>query len=312
MTNQEVLLELNKQLDLGHEVGIFVCKYEGGRSYEIIINGKGQSPVCQISYDNYLFLTRNNYLLYGVMTKVGSHWYYEFNEETRNGFTLHKLYKYEDFLFLLNKKFYIVPRGMKKVYYHDELEQKDIQTPIINDEGEEIGYTTKYDYDFTKIKEHATVYDIEKLFINYMYRKNPLYMKTYCTSYADVGCYGGRREVLTQNCDYYVEQSNGEIIEVAHKYKDFDLLTIDGLERYKINDVFDHVDTSLGNLGSNYYSEEEHKKRQDSIKNDPRNFFVSFGISISGGSMFSLGTPYYRVDYLRKYNRKPFEEYNNE
>jgi len=316
MNNEEVLSILNSELNKGNEVGIFVCKGDGGRSYDIIINGDGQNPIASIDQDNFYYLSRNNYLLYRATTKVGSHWYYGFTKETCNGFTLHKIYTYEDFPFLLGKQFYIVPRGMSKVYYHDELEQTDITTPYYNKDGKQSGYTIDQDYDFTKIKEHATVYTIEKLFSNYMYRCNPFYIKTYCTYHVDVGCYGGRREIEKQNCRYIVEQLNGEKVEVDGKYKEFDLVTIDGSIRYKLNTIFDYEEHSIGQLGGHYTEKEVNdanerkEKRKQELVNNINNYFVTFSIGLYGGGMFSLPDSYYKVTYLsRKNSVKPFEEY---
>ena len=318
MENKEVLEVLNKELDKGNEVGIFLDKHDTGRSYDIIINGHGQNPVCSINEENFKWLSRNNYLSYGAMTKVGSHWYYDFNEKTRNGLTLYNLFTKEEFPFLMDKQFYIVPRGMKRIYKIDFNDKITKKIPILNKDGEEIGYQLEKDMDFTKIKEHATVYNINKLFDVYMIRNNHLYCKFYYTEHiTGLGWHGnGSMEIEKQSCMYDVEQKDGKEVQVEGKYKDFDLITIDGKERYKINDIFTLEKDNLGYFASRHSWEtpEEQdarrKEKEDKILNSSLNYFVTFSVGMERTGLFGSMDIYHKVEYLkRKAGVMPFEEY---
>jgi len=302
LNKEEVLVELNKQLDSGNEVGIFKCKYEGGDCYDLIINGNGQNPVIEnIDSKIFLDLFREGYLLYPQCTKVGCHWYYDFNNNTRNGFNLSQIYNKEDFSFLVNKKFNIVPKGKSRVYY--SLSGREIPLEKINEYS-----SVDNSYSFTKIKSHATEFDLDLLFDIYCNSKYPFstyYFYSYSVS--GLGWHGnGSREIEKQCADYDVENSKGEIEYREDYCKEFDIVTIDGRERFNLNRIFYKETSSLGEMESRNISNLE--ERQNRYLNDKTKFKVTFSVGTSRSGIFSVGYPYYKVEYLQlRKDVKPIE-----
>jgi hypothetical protein len=280
----EALSLLKKYLNEGKEnVGVLLEKFDT-KTYTLVHSYS--KDIKQISTETFRYLSQHNYLLSAQCTKVGCRWFYEFTKETQDGFSLYKLFTENDFPFLKDKKFYIVPRGKSTVYFSDSDK-----------------------YDFTKIKDHATILSLNDLFYVYCNRRNGFMYKTYCTTYATVGWNNARRKFVSQNSDKDIEQKNGDIYPMEKYAKDFDLLTIDKKERYKINFSFNLVNDYIAPIGSSYMTEEDVTKEQNNIANNKNNFFVTFSIKQRGGSMFHIGTPYYAVNYIEFNDKKPFEEY---
>lgn len=292
---------LNEKLDEGKDVGVFVCRYEGGCTYDIVVDGDGQNPVCSIEHEDFLFLRRNNYLAYPQCTKVGCHWFYAFTKETRNGLTLHNFYTYDDFEELKNKQFYIVPRNKSRVFFVDPENRKY--------SSENNKFTNSPEYELTKIKEHATTYTLENLFEIYC---NPIYNlreKHYYFTTVDCGWSGGRREIEVQSgTDFDIEQKDGTVQYIEKYCYDFDLLSTED-ERFRINDIFYEEERWLANLGDS--KDEDIDKKVEEIKNNKNNFFVTTRVK-SNSSFWSMGTPSIECVYLhRDSSKKPFEIIDN-
>jgi len=289
VTKEKVLEELNKQLDLGHEVGIFKCKGHDVENkvcttYDLIIDGHGQNPIISnINKEIFLELYQYGYLLYPQCTKCGEHWYYDFNKDTKNGFTLYQFYTLDDFPFLKDKKFYIVPYGKSKVYHM----KKD---------------------QYTKIKEHATIYILQTLFDAYMYSPNHFSTLYYYRHYETVGWNLVEREFVTIGNGYItIENKNKEIMYHDNYCRSFQLVTIDGLERYTMNYMFEQEERSIGNLND----QEKTKTIQDKLLHDSTKFRVTFNIA-HGGSIWNSYI-YEKATYLqRRDDKKPFEEIEKE
>jgi len=282
MTNEvkESLSLLKENLNKGKKnVGILREKFDE-TTYTIVHSYS--EYVKQISKETFLYLIQNNYLNFRQQTKIGCHWFYEFTKDTERGFSLYSLYSLEDFSFLKNKKFYIVPRGKSNVYF------------VESDEC-----------NFTKNKKHATLLTLNEFFYVYCNRRNGFMYKTFCDNYTHIGFYGSNHIYTSQNSDKDVEQKNGEIKYCEKYVKNFDILTEDKKDRYKINFSFEQVDRDLAPLDNSYHNYLIDK--QNSILNDKNNFFVTFSIKTRSRDLFSTRHLYYNASYIRFTDKKPIE-----
>jgi hypothetical protein len=215
------------------------------------------------------------------MTKVGAHWYYDFTEETRNGFQIENICKdlYKELDYLSDKEFMIVPRGKSRIFHIDE-------------------------GTFTKVKQDATVYNLNTFLDAYNNGKNPFKTYSYNNNHW-TDQFGYSRVTRKLSSEVSITQKDGSVKWYQDYTKEFDILLLESDERFPIQKLFERVEESVGQIGHSERKERNIQELEDRVGKDV--FYLNLSLSITSTGFLGMGSSYIKATYLKKVDDYPIK-----